>query len=72
MEEGATIGGVVLGISSMFARVPVVAQVEDGDGSKLLMTAPVNGVAVDSQAGIPASFLMGRSCPEKIETVSRH
>ncbi len=62
----------MLGISSMFASVPVVAQAEDDDGSKLMMTATVNGVAVDSQAGTPASFLMGRSCPEKIETVSRH
>ena len=34
--------------------VPVVAQAASDDGSKLIMTAPVNGVAVASQVGIPS------------------
>jgi len=59
------LGGVVLGISSMFANVPVVAQAEDDDGSKLMMTPQVNGVAVDGQAGIPASFLWDGPVPKK-------
>ena len=43
-------GGVVLGFCAMFASVPVVAQAADNDGSKLMITAPVNGAAVDGQA----------------------
>jgi len=41
---------VVLGFCAMCASVPVVAQVADDDGSKLMMTAPVNGAAVDGRA----------------------
>ena len=41
-------------------------------GSKRMVTAPVSGESVDGQAGFLLSSLMGGSCPEKIETVSRH
>jgi len=51
--------GVVLGISAMFASVPVVVQAADNDGSKRMMTAPVNGTAVDGQAGIPSLLPFG-------------
>ena len=44
------LGGVVLGFCAMFASVPVVAQAAGNDGSKLMITAPANGVAVDGRA----------------------
>lgn len=50
----------------------VVVQAADDDGSKRRVTAPVNGAAVDGQAGISPPSLTERSCPEKIETVNRH
>jgi hypothetical protein len=58
-EAAATIGWGVLGISAMLGSVPVVAQAEDNDGSKLMMTAPVNGAAVAGRAGIPSLLPYG-------------
>ena len=56
----------------MFASVPVVAQAAVDDGSKRMVTVPVNGAAIDVRPVFLPFALMGRSCPEKIETVSRH
>jgi hypothetical protein len=39
--------------------MPVVVQAADNDGSKRMMTAPVNGTAVDGQAGIPSLLPFG-------------
>lgn len=46
--------GVVLRFCAMPASVTVVAQAAVHDGSKRMMTAPVNSVAVDGLAGIPS------------------
>ena len=43
----------------MLASVPVIAQAADDDGSMRMVTAPVNGTAVDGQVGIPSRLPYG-------------
>jgi len=66
------LGGMVLGISAMFASVPVVAQAAGNDRSQCVITVPVNDELSMVRPVFLATFLMGRSYPEKIETVNRH